>query len=323
MTTFTWTGVIDMASSSSALSSQTVPVSSMKVNELRFQLKRRGLPQTGSKDVLAERLRGILLLDGQDHCVISTPVSRVRSKGERTVTKDYENVPKEGQEVAKGVQDVSTSREKASGVSSIHVCDCANFGCIDVAKAIETLKGLIQKQSQSFNTFMLSMREEIRSIVSKVNSKPVPNVDTFVAKLVPIVDNINVLSNQVDGVSERIARCFVGYKDGHRSEYPNMSHGRVGHDYNSWMGSNHDTKKYAMHVHLGNVSGKGASACASDSAYNRKSVGNVRVKPRPSSDSSGGNISRRYSPTGTMTRSITNLYWKGLIPLIQSQSLVE
>jgi hypothetical protein len=81
-----------------------------------------------------------------------------------------------------------TSRKKVSEVSSIHVCGCANCGCNDVAKAIETLQGLIHKQS--FQTFILSMREEIRSIVSMVNCKPVPTVNTFVAKLAPIIDNI-------------------------------------------------------------------------------------------------------------------------------------
>jgi hypothetical protein len=41
---------------------------------------------------LAENLRGVL--DGQDQCDISTLVSRVRSKGERTVIKDCQNVSK-------------------------------------------------------------------------------------------------------------------------------------------------------------------------------------------------------------------------------------
>jgi hypothetical protein len=229
-----------MATSSSATaSSQFVSVSSMKVNELRFQLKRRGLSQTGSKDILAERLRGAL--DGQDQCVISTPnLSRVRSKGER-VTKDSENISKEHQDVVKVSQ--GASRENAAEVSSI--CGCTNCCCNDVAKAIEMLQGLIQKQTQSFNTFMLSMREEIRSVSHKVNSKSSSTVDTFVAKLAPLIDNINVLSSQVDMVSENLTRCIGGNEDGYHNEYPNKRHSLGAHGFDKWQGmrSNRGNKK--------------------------------------------------------------------------------
>jgi hypothetical protein len=189
----------------------------MKTVDLHLELKRRGLSQTGSKDVLVERLKQNSSSKTRKKNPANTESPSVRFSTSRDGDGLVSNSSMSGTDISCKCGCIDNDGKP---MIQCHICDrwshhhcyyisveqaqsvlfichhCIHSDkvvteciCHKTAREVTELQQLIHKQNQQVNSMMLTLRDKIQSI------------DT---RGVSVVDSMNVLSQQLDSLSDII-----------------------------------------------------------------------------------------------------------------------